>query len=170
MGRKHASQGTPATAALAAAGVPFVLHPYGHDPSAASYGMEAAEVLGIDPAKVFKTLIVDVDGKLAVGIIPVDGSLDLKAIAAVLGGKKAAMADPATAQRRTGYVLGGISPLGQRQASPTVLDDSALDQGTILVSGGRRGLDIELNAAELVRLTGAITARIGTGRKSARDH
>ncbi|WP_427174446.1 Cys-tRNA(Pro) deacylase [Arthrobacter sp. 92] len=163
MARKQASQGTPATAALAAAGVPFVLHPYAHSPSAASYGMEAVQELGIDPAKVFKTLMVDVDGRPAVGVVPVSGNLDLKAIAAALGGKRAVMAEPAAAERRTGYVLGGISPLGQRQPSPTVLDDSALVQETILVSGGRRGLDIELSPAELVRLTGAVTARIGTG-------
>ncbi|MBT2596919.1 Cys-tRNA(Pro) deacylase [Arthrobacter sp. ISL-72] len=167
MARKQASQGTPATAALAAAGVPFVLHPYSHDPSAASYGMEAADALGLDPAKVFKTLVVDVDGRLAAGIVPVSGSLDLKAIAAVLGGKKAAMADPAMARRRTGYVLGGISPLGQRQPCPAVLDESAVGQATILVSGGRRGLDIELDPAELIRLIGAVTARIGTGPKAA---
>ena len=166
MARKQASQGTPATAALAAAGVPFVLHPYAHDPAAASYGMEAAEVLGVDPAKVFKTLMVEVDGRLAVGIVPVSGNLDLKAMAAALGGKKAAMADPATAQRRTGYVLGGISPLGQRQPSPTVLDESALGHASILVSGGRRGLDIELGPDQLARLTGAVTARIGTGPKT----
>jgi Cys-tRNA(Pro)/Cys-tRNA(Cys) deacylase len=164
MARKQASQGTPATAALAAAGVPFVAHPYSHDPAAASYGLEAAEVLGVDPARVFKTLMVDVDGRLAVGVVPVSGNLDLKAMAAALGGKKAEMADPAAAQRRTGYVLGGISPLGQRQASPTVVDDSALALETILVSGGRRGLDIELDPAELIRLTAARTARIGTRR------
>ncbi|MGX9901550.1 Cys-tRNA(Pro) deacylase [Arthrobacter sp. SA17] len=164
MARKQASQGTPATAALAAAGVPFVLHPYHHDPATASYGMEAAEVLGIDPARVFKTLMVDVDGQLAVGVVPVSGNLDLKAMAASLGGKKAAMADSAVAERRTGYVLGGISPLGQRQAARTVVDDSALEQETVLVSGGRRGLDIELNPHDLIRLTGAISARIRTGR------
>jgi len=129
--------------------------------------MEAADALGLDPAKVFKTLMVDVDGRLAVGIVPVSGSLDLKALAAALGGKKAAMADPAIAQRRTGYVLGGISPLGQRQTSPAVLDESAVGQATILVSGGRRGLDIELDPAELIRLIGAVTARIGTGPKAA---
>ena len=99
MARKSAAQGTPATAALAAAGVPFVLHPYTHDPAAASYGAEAAEVLGIDPSRVFKTLMVDVEGRLAVGIVPVSGTLDLKAFAAALGAKKAAMADPAAAQR-----------------------------------------------------------------------
>ncbi|MGN7149133.1 Cys-tRNA(Pro) deacylase [Arthrobacter sp. SAFR-179] len=162
MARKTSSQGTPATAALTAAGVPFVLHPYTHDPSAQSYGAEAAEALGIDPSRVFKTLMVDVEGRLAVGIVPVSGSLDLKAMAAALGAKKAAMADPAAAQRRTGYVLGGISPIGQRQPSPTVLDSTALGLDSILVSGGRRGLDIELAPADLVRLTDAIAAPIGS--------
>lgn len=164
MPRRQPSQGTPATAALAAAGVPFVAHPYNHDPAAAGYGLEAAEVLGIDPARVFKTLMVDVDGQPAVGVVPVSGNLDLKAMAAALGGKKAVMAEPGAAQRRTGYVLGGISPLGQRQPSPTVVDQSALALDTILVSGGRRGLDIELSPSELIRLTGARTAWIGTGR------
>lgn len=164
MAKKLASQGTPATAVLAAAGVSFTLHPYAHDPSAASYGMEAADVLGIDPARVFKTLMVDIEGRLAVGIVPVGGTLDLKAVAAALGAKKAAMADPKAAERRTGYVLGGISPLGQRQPSPTVLDESAFNFETVLVSGGRRGLDIELDPAELARLTGALTARIGSAK------
>lgn len=162
MARRNASQGTPATAALAAAGVPFVLHPYTHDPSAASYGSEATEALGIDPSRVFKTLMVEVEGKLAVGIVPVSGTLDLKAFAAALGAKKAAMADPAAAQRRTGYVLGGISPLGQRLPSPTVLDSSAVGLRTLLVSGGKRGLDIELAPADLIRLTQAVTAPIGS--------
>ena len=162
MARRNASQGTPATAALAAAGVPFVLHPYTHDPSAASYGSEAAEALGIDPSRVFKTLMVEVEGKLAVGIVPVSGTLDLKAFAAALGAKKAAMADPAAAQRRTGYVLGGISPHGQRLPSPTVLDSSAVGLQTLLVSGGKRGLDIELAPADLIRLTQAVTAPIGS--------
>jgi Cys-tRNA(Pro)/Cys-tRNA(Cys) deacylase len=167
MARKKTSQGTPATAVLAEAGVSFNLHPYSHDPATASYGMEAAEVLGIDPARVFKTLMVEVDGKLAVGVVPVSGSLDLKAIAAALGSKKAAMADPAAAERRTGYVLGGISPLGQRQPSPTVIDETALALDTILVSGGRRGLDIELDPRELVRLTRAVTAAIGSGSQAS---
>lgn len=162
MARKNGSHGTPATAALTAAGVPFVLHPYTHDPSAQSYGAEAAEALGIDPSRVFKTLMVDVEGRLAVAIVPVSGTLDLKAMAAALGAKKAAMADPAAAQRRTGYVLGGISPIGQRQPSPTVLDSTALGLDTILVSGGRRGLDVELAPADLARLTGAITAPISS--------
>ncbi|TLM86640.1 Cys-tRNA(Pro) deacylase [Pseudarthrobacter sp. NamE2] len=162
MARKSGAQGTPATAALAAAGVPFVLHPYAHDPAAASYGTEAAEVLGINPSRVFKTLMVEVEGRLAVGIVPVSGSLDLKAFAAAMGAKKAAMADPAAAQRRTGYVLGGISPLGQRLPSPTVLDSTATALGTLLVSGGRRGLDIELAPADLVRLTSAMVAPIAS--------
>jgi Cys-tRNA(Pro)/Cys-tRNA(Cys) deacylase len=162
MARRNGSQGTPATAALTAAGVPFVLHPYTHDPAAASYGTEAAEALGIDPSRVFKTLMVDVEGRLAVGIVPVSGTLDLKAMAAALGAKKTAMADPAAAQRRTGYVLGGISPIGQRMPSPTVLDSTALALDTILVSGGRRGLDIELAPAVLIRLTDAVVAPIGS--------
>ena len=162
MGRKSTSQGTPATAVLTAAGVPIVLHPYTHDPSAASYGTEAAEALGIDPARVFKTLMVEVEGRLAVGVVPVSGNLDLKAFAAALDAKKAAMADPKAAERRTGYVLGGISPLGQRQPSPTVIDSSAVALETMLVSGGRRGLDIELAPADLIRLTSAVTAPIGT--------
>lgn len=162
MARKNAFQGTPATAALTAAGVPFVLHPYSHDPSVGSYGAEAAVALGMDPSRVFKTLMVDVEGKLAVGIVPVSGILDLKAMAAALGAKKATMADPAAAQRRTGYVLGGISPLGQRLPSPAVLDSSALALDTLLVSGGRRGLDIELAPADLMRLTDAVAAPISS--------
>ena len=164
MAKKMASQGTPATAALTAAGVPFVVHPYAHDPSAPSYGLEAAEVLRIDPARVFKTLMVEVEGRLAVGVVPVSGNLDLKAVAGALGAKKASMADPKAAERRTGYVLGGISPLGQRQPSPTVLDESALGFETIFVSGGRRGLDIEVAPADLVRLTRAVTAAIGSAK------
>jgi Cys-tRNA(Pro)/Cys-tRNA(Cys) deacylase len=169
LGRKSSSQatppqGTPATAVLTAAGVPFVVHPYRHDPSAASYGAEAAEALGMDPARVFKTLMVEVEGRLAVGVVPVSGTLDLKAFAAALGSKKAAMAGPAAAERRTGYVLGGISPLGQRQSSPTVIDGSALAFETMLVSGGKRGLDLELAPADLIRLTAAITAPIGVAR------
>jgi len=162
LGRKSSANGTPATAALAAAGVRFVLHPYAHDPSAASYGTEAAEALGIAPEMVYKTLMVAVEGRLAVGVVPVSGNLDLKAFAAALGAKKASMADPAAAERRTGYVLGGISPLGQRQPAPTVVDSSALDLGTMLVSGGKRGLDIELAPADLIRQTAAVTAAIGT--------
>jgi Cys-tRNA(Pro)/Cys-tRNA(Cys) deacylase len=142
--RHKPSAGTPATTLLQRAGVPHVLHTYAHDPSAPSFGLEAAEALGMDPARVFKTLMAVVDESLAVAVVPVSSSLDLKKLAAALGGKRAAMADPQVARRRTGYVLGGISPLGQKHASPTVLDSTARDFGAILVSGGRRGLDIEI--------------------------
>ncbi|MGO4453721.1 Cys-tRNA(Pro) deacylase [Arthrobacter sp. RAF14] len=158
-GKKH-STGTPATLALEAAGVPFTLHAYEHDPRVTNFGLEAAEALGFSPEQVFKTLMVQLADGMAVGIVPVSGTLDLKAVAGALGQKKAAMADPAAAQRRTGYVLGGISPLGQRNPSPTVLDDSAFGHVTILVSGGRRGLDVELAPEDLERLTGAVRATI----------
>jgi len=157
---KSASASTPATVALTRAGVRFTTHPYAHDPSAASYGLEAAELLGLDPAQVFKTLFVDVDGRLTVGIVPVSRQLDLKAVAAAVGGKKATMADPAAAERATGYVVGGISPLGQKRAHPTVLDESATGFDVVYVSGGRRGLDIGLSPADLARLTTATTAAI----------
>lgn len=158
--KKIAGVGTPATVALTAAGVPFAVHSYTHDPQASSYGMEAAEVLGLPPQQVFKTLMADVDGTLTVAVVPVTGTLDLKALAVACGHKKAAMADPAAAQRRTGYVLGGISPIGQRQASPTVVDESALLFQTIYVSGGRRGFDVELSPGDLIRLSNATTAKI----------
>jgi Cys-tRNA(Pro)/Cys-tRNA(Cys) deacylase len=137
------------------------VRPYDHDPASASYGLEAAAALGVEPARVFKTLLADVDGRLVVAVVPVSGSLDLKALAAAVGGKKAAMADPAAAERATGYVLGGISPLAQRKRLPTVVDATALTHDTVLVSGGRRGLDVELAPADLVRLTGATSAVIG---------
>ncbi|MCW2807239.1 MAG: ybaK/ebsC protein [Marmoricola sp.] len=160
MARRSAG-GTPATAALARAGVPFSLHPYQHDPAAPSYGLEAAEQLGLDPAAVFKTLLAEVDGRLVVGIVPVSGQLDLKALASALGGKKAAMADPAAAERTTGYVVGGISPIGQRKRLETVVDVSALDRTTVHVSGGRRGLELGLAPQDLVDLLGATVAPIG---------
>jgi len=155
------SAGTPATVALTAAGVPFAVRAYEHDPRATSYGLEAAEALGADPARVFKTLLASLDGSLVVAIVPVAGQLDLKALARALGGSKAVMADVAAAERATGYVAGGISPVGQKRRHPTVLDASALDHDTILVSGGRRGLDIELAPSDLVAVTGAVTATIG---------
>src|SRR5699024_1188340 len=120
-----------------------------------------ADVLGLDPARVFKTLMIDLDGELAVAVVPVSGSLDLKRAAAALGAKKAQMADAATAQRATGYVLGGISPFGQKRAHRTVIDQSALDHPTVFVSGGRRGLDLEVSPADLVAQTRAVTAAIG---------
>lgn len=151
---------TPATAQLHREGIPFTTHTYVHDPRAESFGMEAAELLGLEPARVFKTLMVEVDGALVVGIVPVTGTLDLKALAAALGGKRAQMADPALAQRATGYVLGGISPIGQKKRHPTVLDSSAAEWPSIYVSGGRRGLDLELTPDDLVAVTGALRAGI----------
>jgi len=149
---------TPAVEAAKAAGVPYEVVQYEHDPKAESYGLEAAELLGIAPERVFKTLVAKVDGRLAVGIVPVAARLDLKALATALGGRKAEMADPAEAQRATGYVVGGISPLGQKRRLATALDDSAMAQETVYVSGGRRGLEIVLAPADLVRLTGAKVA------------
>jgi Cys-tRNA(Pro)/Cys-tRNA(Cys) deacylase len=146
--------------ALAAAGEPYRLHAYAHDPAAPSYGEEAAEALGVPPERVFKTLLAEVDGQLTVAVVPVAGSLDLKALAAATGGKRAAMADPAAAERATGYVRGGISPLGQRRRLPTVLDASAEDHATVYVSAGRRGLEVELSPLVLAALTGATPAAI----------
>lgn len=160
MAKKQASGGTPATLALTRAGVPFTVHTYDHDPGASSYGLEAAQVLGLDPERVLKTLLASVDGSLVVGIVPVAGQLDLKAVAAAVGGKRATMADPAAAERATGYVVGGISPLGQKRAHPTVLDESASAHPTVFVSGGRRGMDLELAPADLVRLTDAVVTAI----------
>ncbi len=154
------SAGTPATVALAAAGIVFVEHPYEHDPANSNFGIEAASALGFEPERVFKTLITDVDSAITVAIVPVSGKLDLKALASAVGGKKAQLADPQLAERRTGYVVGGISPVGQKIAHPTVLDESAELFDTILVSGGRRGFDIELAPADLVRITHATVAPI----------
>ena len=152
--------GTPATVALTAAGIPFDVRTYEHDPRALSYGLEAADALGVEPERVFKTLLASLDGRLVVGVVPVSGQLDLKALARALGGSKAVMAEVAAAERATGYVAGGISPVGQRRSHPTVLDDSALGCATILVSGGRRGFDLELAPHDLVAITGAVTATI----------
>lgn len=160
MSKPKKGGGTPATVALTKAGIPFTEHAYDHDPSAGSYGAEAATALGLDPEQVFKTLFTNVDGRLVVGIVPVSGQLDLKAVAAAVGGKKATMADPAAAERATGYVVGGISPVGQKREHPTVLDESALAHETVYVSGGRRGLDLGLAPADLVAVTQAVTAAI----------
>ncbi|MGD9956366.1 MAG: Cys-tRNA(Pro) deacylase [Candidatus Nanopelagicales bacterium] len=160
MSKKPTPGGTPATVALSAAGVAFTTHAYDHDPAAPSYGLEAAEVLGLPPEQVFKTLLADVDGSLVVAIVPVAGKLDLKALAAAVGGKKAAMADPHLAERTTGYVVGGISPLGQKKQLPTVLDETAILFDEVYVSGGRRGFDIGLHPDDLIAQTAAITADI----------
>jgi Cys-tRNA(Pro)/Cys-tRNA(Cys) deacylase len=146
--------------ALTAAGVPFTEHPYEADPAAPSYGLEAAQALGLDPATVFKTLLATVDGGLVVAVVPVTGTLHLKALAAAAGGKRAAMADPAAAERATGYVVGGISPLGQKRPLPTVVDASAAGLPVMYVSGGRRGLDVGVAPGDLVRLTGAVLAPV----------
>lgn len=155
-----AGRGTPATALLDKQRVAHTLHSYEHDPRHESYGLEAAEALGLVPERVFKTLVAEVDGKLAVGVVPVTSQLDLKGLAAALKGKKAKMAEVAAAERATGYVAGGISPLGQKKRLPIVLDESAEQHETIFCSAGRRGLEVEITPAELVRLTNAVVARI----------
>ena len=162
--RTDATAGTPATVALARAGIPFTAHAYEHDPRAAAYGLEAAEKLGLDPARVFKTLLATIDGALAVGVVPVAMQLDLKALALALGGRRAEMADPALAERKTGYVVGGISPIGQKTPLPTVLDESAILCETVFVSGGRRGLDLELAPDDLLAVTGGRYAPIARAR------
>lgn len=155
-----AGRGTPATALLDKQKVAHTLHAYEHDPRHESYGLEAAEALGIPPERVFKTLVADVDGKPAVGVVPVTGQLDLKALAAALGGKKAKMAEVAAAERVTGYVAGGISPLGQKKRLPLVLDASAEAFDTVYCSAGRRGLEVEIAPGDLVALTAAVVAAI----------
>jgi len=170
---------TPATLALSAAGIAFELHPYEHDPRTSArslsrsrsdrvegFGLEAAEALGVPPQRVLKTLMASLDApgggraELVVGIVPVSHQLDLKALARALGGTRAAMADVAAAERATGYVAGGISPVGQKRRHRTVLDASALEHPTVFVSGGRRGLDLELSPDGLVAATDAVTATI----------
>jgi Cys-tRNA(Pro)/Cys-tRNA(Cys) deacylase len=151
---------TPAVSALEAAGVAFSVHEYDHDPSVRGFGLEAADVLGLDPDQVFKTLVVTVDGEQAVAIVPVSCPLALKAVGAALGRKRVEMCDPAVAQRVTGYVLGGISPFGQRRLLPTVIDETCQLYDTIYVSGGRRGLDLGVAPADLIRVLSAVLADI----------
>ncbi len=148
---------TPAVVAAERAGIAFTLHEYEHEAGAA-YGLEAAAKTGVDPGRVFKTLVVSQDGALSVAIVPVAAQLDLRAL-----GKRAALADRAAAERATGYVLGGISPLGQRKRLPTLLDESALGHATIFVSAGRRGLELELAPTDLLALTGGRAARVSRG-------
>ena len=153
---------TPAIDLARKAGIEHQLHEYSHDPKSESYGTEAAEKLGLDPQQVFKTLVVETDtSELVVGIVPVTTSLNLKRIAKAVKAKKAAMADKQKVQRTTGYVLGGVSPLGQKKPLKTVIDESARGFDTIHVSAGRRGLEIELAPADLAQLTGAIFAELG---------
>jgi Cys-tRNA(Pro)/Cys-tRNA(Cys) deacylase len=165
---------TPATLLLAKAGVEFRVHEFEHDPSERNYGVVAAEALGADPDQVFKTLLAQVEGhatvagvpaaNIAVGIVPVSGQLSLKELAAAVGAKRAEMCDPMVAQRVTGYVVGGISPFGQKKHLPTAIDETCELYDTIFVSGGRRGLDIEIAPADLIAVLHAVVAPIGTSR------
>ncbi len=155
-----AGKGTPAIVLLGKQKVTHRVHEYEHDPRSASFGTEASELLGLPAERVFKTLVAEVDGTLTIGVVPVAGQLDLKALAAAVGGKRAKMAEVAAAERATGYVAGGISPLGHRKRLPVVVDSSATGFDTIFCSGGRRGLEIELAPADLVRLADATVAPI----------
>lgn len=153
-------KGTPATLLLARSGVTHTVHAYEVDPGAASYGQAAAAALGIAPERMLKTLLASVDGTLVCAVVPVSGALDLKALASSVGGKRGVMAEPAAAERSTGYVVGGISPLGQRTRLRTVVDETAELYDTVFVSAGRRGLSVELAPADLVELTGAVVADV----------
>jgi Cys-tRNA(Pro)/Cys-tRNA(Cys) deacylase len=157
------ASGTPATAHLTRSKIEFTLHPYEHDPRAEAYGEEAAAALGVDPARIFKTLIAVIDAKMVCGVVPVAGRLDLKALAAAVGGKRGGMADPAAAARATGYVVGGISPIGQKTRLPVVVDASAERFETVFVSAGKRGLQVELSPVDLARAAGARFAPIAAG-------
>ena len=158
---KRSPGGTPATVALTKAGIDFTLHPYEHQDDATGFGDEAAEALGVPKTRIFKTLVADVGGELVVAVVPVAQRLDLKALASAVGSKKAAMADPAAAARSSGYVVGGISAIGQRTPLRTVIDQSATDFETIMVSAGKRGLQVELAPADLAHLTSGKFAAIG---------
>jgi Cys-tRNA(Pro)/Cys-tRNA(Cys) deacylase len=159
---KKSAAGTPATAVLTAQRIEHTLHPYDVSPDAPNYGALVAQALGVAPGLVFKTLIAEVDGALVVAVVPVTGELDLKALAHATGGKRAALAERAAAERSSGYVRGGISPLGQRRRLPTVIDDSATTLRRMYVSAGRRGLQVSLTPGDLIRLTAALTAPIRT--------
>jgi Cys-tRNA(Pro)/Cys-tRNA(Cys) deacylase len=157
-----AGQATPAIAVLARQRVEHRVHPYSVDADTPNYGAAVADALGVAQPRLFKTLVTEVDGALTVAVVPVTGDLDLKALAGAVGGKRAAMADRAMAEKTTGYVRGGISPLGQRKRLPTVIDESVIEHETVYVSAGRRGLQVELKPADLIALTEALTARIAT--------
>jgi Cys-tRNA(Pro)/Cys-tRNA(Cys) deacylase len=153
--------GTRATELLAKSGVAHTVHRYAHDPRQSSYGQEASDALGVPAERVFKTLVADIDGRLTVAVVPVAGSLDLKALAAAVGGKRAALADRAEAERATGYVTGGITSIGLRKRLPVVIDSSALDYPTVFCSAGQRGVEIELSPADLIAAAAARVAPIG---------
>ena len=161
MARPHGA--TPAMKALDSAGVEYRVHEYEHDQRSTSFGLEAAAALGVPASRVFKTLLASDGTALVVGIVPVDKTLDLKALATHVKVKRLVMADPAVAERSTGMVVGGISPVGQKRLLPTVIDESAMGQERVLVSGGRRGLDVELSPQDLVRLTRAVVGSIAAG-------
>jgi Cys-tRNA(Pro)/Cys-tRNA(Cys) deacylase len=153
---------TPAIRALEAAGVPFTVHEFAHEPGGRDYGREAAAALGVEPERVFKTLVVTADDRQVVGIVPVSGQLSLKAVAAAVGAKRAEMCPPDVAQRITGYVVGGISPFGQKKRLATVVDETIELFDTVFVSGGRRGLDIELRPGDLVALLDGTVAAVAS--------
>lgn len=157
-----AGQATPAIAVLVRQRIDHRVHSYSVDADTPNYGAAVADALGVEHARVFKTLVTAVDGDLTVAVVPVTGDVDLKALAAAVGGKRATMADRALAEKTTGYVRGGISPLGQRKRLPTVIDESVTGHETVYVSAGRRGLQVELKPADLIALTDAVTARIAT--------
>jgi Cys-tRNA(Pro)/Cys-tRNA(Cys) deacylase len=156
------AQVTRATRALETAGVAFTVHAYAYDPAADSIGLAAAEALGVDPARVFKTLMVLADGKPACVLAPSDGEVALKRVAAALGAKAAAMMKPADAERISGYKVGGISPFGQTRRIPAVIDASAFDWDAIFLNGGQRGLQVHLSPAEAERVLGATRAAVST--------
>lgn len=163
MGKKKHAGGTPATVALERAGIAHTLHAYTHDDATTHFGEEAAAALGVEPTRIFKTLVVGDGDRLAVAVVPVARQLDLKAMAHAVGAKKVDLADPAVAARSSGYVIGGISPVGQKHPLPTVVDESALVFDSVFVSAGRRGLQVELSPADLLRVTAATTASIARG-------
>ena len=160
---RKSSTGTPATVAIRSSGLPFTLHSYRHDPRARYFGLVGAQELGVDPERVFKTLVVQLEpghNALATAVIPAEHHLDLKAIASLCNAKHATLAEPALAQRVTGFVRGGISPLGQKHHMPILIDRAACEFPTIFVSGGRRGLSIEMAPGDVVKATGAMLAAI----------
>ncbi len=154
------AKSTPATTALEKAGIPFTLHEYDYDPNAARIGMQAAEALGIPPARLLKTLMAKAGGAVVCVLVPSDKEVSLKRLASAAGAKDAAMLPPPEAERITGYHVGGISPLGQRKRTTTFIEQAALSQTTVLVNGGRRGLQIEIAPSDLVRATGAKAAAL----------
>lgn len=164
---KNPSPPTRATAKLAAAGIEFTVHAYRHDAAVSAYGLEAAASLSVDPARIFKTLLVDVDGEACVCVVPVIGQASLKAVAVAFQAKRAQLMEVGRAEKETGYVVGGISPIAQKRTHRTVLDESALGWDQILVSAGQRGLEVQMRPGDLVDLTGAVVSRITEEERGA---